>query len=244
MVLPGSPMLEKILSCGEEMRVHCPSPMTNGTHQPYDFQDIPDSTFAQQLTCMDTVSALLLYQLLVRPLHKYVNLASVHMFSLIITILFIAHFCRCCSRESLPISVWDPFGHNGTEVVGMHLLQLQPQWNSSMPWASESSLLSWLTLNLNLRSVLDLSWSGLILLRWVNVMIALLCKDTICWYDHGNGFFCHLCHLPFFLLQELRMHKNFSSLKAIISGLQSNPIYRLKKTWGAVIKDKVSILML
>lgn len=44
------------------------------------------------------------------------------------------------------------------------------------------------------------------------------------------------------LLQELRMHKNFSSLKAIISGLQSNPIYRLKKTWGAVIKDKVGIV--
>lgn len=40
------------------------------------------------------------------------------------------------------------------------------------------------------------------------------------------------------------MHKNFSSLKAIISGLQSNPIYRLKKTWGAVIKDKVLVIFL
>lgn len=57
-ILAGSPMLDKILSCGDEMRVHCPSPMTNGTHHPYDFQDIPDSTFAQQLTRMDTVSLL------------------------------------------------------------------------------------------------------------------------------------------------------------------------------------------
>lgn len=35
--------------------------------------------------------------------------------------------------------------------------------------------------------------------------------------------------------------KNFSSLKAIISGLQSNPIYRLEKTWSALAKDKVEL---
>lgn len=56
-------MLQKIWSCGEEMRVHCPSPMTNGTHHPYDFADIPEATFAQQLTRMDTVSPSLLSKL-------------------------------------------------------------------------------------------------------------------------------------------------------------------------------------
>lgn len=39
------------------------------------------------------------------------------------------------------------------------------------------------------------------------------------------------------------MLKNFSSLKAIISSLQSNPIYRLRKTWGAVSKEKVNKLI-
>lgn len=48
-------MLERILSC-EEMRVHCSSPMKNGHHQPYEFLDISEETFAQQLTRMDTVS--------------------------------------------------------------------------------------------------------------------------------------------------------------------------------------------
>ena len=37
------------------------------------------------------------------------------------------------------------------------------------------------------------------------------------------------------------MLKNFSSLKAIISGLQSNPIYRLKKAWSYVPRDKLEV---
>jgi hypothetical protein len=35
--------------------------------------------------------------------------------------------------------------------------------------------------------------------------------------------------------------KNFSSLKAIISGLQSNPVYRLRRTWQSVPREKLEI---
>ncbi|CAG0880068.1 unnamed protein product [Darwinula stevensoni] len=40
------------------------------------------------------------------------------------------------------------------------------------------------------------------------------------------------------IAQELRMLKNFSSLKAIISGLQSTPIYRLRKVWLSLPREK------
>ena len=43
------------------------------------------------------------------------------------------------------------------------------------------------------------------------------------------------------IAQELRVLKNFSSLKAIISGLQSNPVYRLTRSWSHVPKDKLQI---
>lgn len=45
------------------------------------------------------------------------------------------------------------------------------------------------------------------------------------------------------IAQELRILKNFSSLKAIVSGLQSNAVYRLSKTWAALVREKVSIKM-
>ncbi|XP_037545354.1 ral guanine nucleotide dissociation stimulator-like 1 [Nematolebias whitei] len=40
--------------------------------------------------------------------------------------------------------------------------------------------------------------------------------------------------------QECRRLKNFSSLKAILSALHSNAIYRLRKTWAAVCRDSIS----
>jgi len=43
------------------------------------------------------------------------------------------------------------------------------------------------------------------------------------------------------IAQELRVLKNFSSLKAIISGLQSNPVYRLSKMWSGLPREKVEL---
>ncbi|KAM9384180.1 ral guanine nucleotide dissociation stimulator-like 1 isoform 2-T2 [Pholidichthys leucotaenia] len=41
------------------------------------------------------------------------------------------------------------------------------------------------------------------------------------------------------IAQECRIRKNFSSLRAIVSALQSNPLYRLKRVWACVNKDSM-----
>lgn len=42
-----------------------------------------------------------------------------------------------------------------------------------------------------------------------------------------------------YIAQELRELKNFSSLRAILSGLQSHSVYRLRKCWSSVPKETV-----
>ncbi|XP_029293987.1 ral guanine nucleotide dissociation stimulator-like 1 isoform X2 [Cottoperca gobio] len=41
--------------------------------------------------------------------------------------------------------------------------------------------------------------------------------------------------------QDCRRLKNFSSLRAILSALQSNAVYRLRKTWAVVNRDSISM---
>ncbi|XP_076041612.1 ral guanine nucleotide dissociation stimulator-like isoform X2 [Oratosquilla oratoria] len=162
--LKGSPMLQRILSC-EEIRIHCSSPMTNGDSQPYEFLDIPEKTFAMQLTRMDTV------------LFKRV----------------VAHQCLG--------SVWSR-RDRGRGDQSSTVTATVDQFNA-VSFRVQSTVL----VDTQLRPV----QRARLVSKWI---------DTA---------------------QELRLLKNFSSLKAIISGLQSNPIYRLKKTWAAVAKEKMEL---
>ncbi|XP_034365515.1 ral guanine nucleotide dissociation stimulator-like 3 isoform X2 [Arvicanthis niloticus] len=43
------------------------------------------------------------------------------------------------------------------------------------------------------------------------------------------------------IAQRCRELRNFSSLRAILSALQSNPVYRLKRSWGAVSRELLSV---
>ncbi|KAK7078126.1 Ral guanine nucleotide dissociation stimulator-like 1 [Halocaridina rubra] len=159
--IKGSPMLERKLSY-EEIRVHSFSPMTNGNHLPYEFLDICESIFAQQLTRMDTV------------LFKNV----------------IAHQCLG--------SVWSRHDRGRGDSAATVTATIE-QFNA-VSFRVQSTIL--------VDTELKPSQRARLIVKWLDIA------------------------------QELRLHNNFSSLTAIISGLQSNPIYRLKKTWGAVIKDK------
>lgn len=48
----------------------------------------------------------------------------------------------------------------------------------------------------------------------------------------------NICFFSIFDTQELRYVKNFTSLKAIIAALQSNDLYRLKRVWHSVAREK------
>lgn len=136
---------------------------------------------------------------------------------------------RNYSKKLFHISVWEQFGlAERNLVLLMRLLFLPPLVNLMLchfvSWARY-----WWPPNRNRTKEQKLFPCGSILLRWEAILNKKKKLTILKWkYNQRNMF-----------VQELRILKNFSSLKAIISRLQSLPIYRLQKTWQVVSKEKV-----
>lgn len=68
--------------------------------------------------------------------------------------------------------------------------------------------------------------------RIVGVLPRLEVRRSKAAHTLGSGLGSDGCPRP--APQRCRELRNFSSLRAILSALQSNPIYRLKSSWAAV----------
>ncbi|XP_029014405.1 ral guanine nucleotide dissociation stimulator-like 1 isoform X2 [Betta splendens] len=68
------------------------------------------------------------------------------------------------------------------------------------------------------------------------VIASLLCQPA----DPGPAQRARLIEKWVRVAQECRRLKNFSSLRAILSALQSNAVYRMRKTWASVSRDSLA----